>query len=574
MHDSVLVLVCNNKYLLFAKKLFRNALAEGKWNGDLLLITNDETIRPFSVGARDVSVKYVKPFEEDFSWSIYNPIVLNKLNLFEEDMKKWKQIVFLDCDITIQGDINSLARVNTFSAVPYRAYKLMMFFLNKDSAVYKDLLSNFDLNLNDSPLNSGVMAFPSRIVSRNTFNDMVVLYNKYKHIMHSDDDVINLYFYNKWAHLPITYNFDYENYRGFLSKKIPPRVIHYIHSKEWQDESCFEYGAPTRVQDFIYELISMYLAVRSQLRFDFTKIVHSFLNKSKYVFRIIKELEDFKFIHRFPTGHYHSPIPDMRQIEEHYSREPGTISGIDFNFTDQRSMLDSLLLFYKEIYWNFSDDALNATFRYKKKEATYRYSDAVFLFLMMRKYKPSRIVEVGSGSSSAIMLDTNDLFFQDTRIFFTFIESNPNDCLNKLITKADQNNCRIYANKIQDVDPSIFKELQENDILFIDSSHVCKAASDLNFLFFEILPLLNQGVLVHFHNIFYPFEYPKDWLTEERFFWNECYLLRAFLMNNSDYRIVLFNSAAHRYHYDYLKENTPETLIDHEHCGGIWIQKK
>ena len=171
------------------------------------------------------------------------------------------------------------------------------------------------------------------------------------------------------------------------------------------------------------------------------------------------------------------------------------------------------------------------------------------------------------------MLDTNDLFFNENRIQFTFIEPNPQDRLDGLIHSEDRKNCKIQVEKVQDVSLDVYKALQENDILFIDSSHLSKAGSDLNFILFNVLPILNKGVIIHFHDIFYPFDYPKDWLTEERFYWNESYLLRAFLMNNDRYKITFFNSAAHRFHANFLSKEMPETMIDHAHCGAIWIQK-
>ena len=250
------------------------------------------------------------------------------------------------------------------------------------------------------------------------------------------------------------------------------------------------------------------------------------------------------------------------------------IKDIDFDFKNQTSFLNEVLPFYKEMPWDFKNDDANVNYRYKNKDSYYRYSDAVFLYLMIRKHNPQRIIEIGSGFSSAIMLDTNDLFYKNKSIQFTFIEPNPQDRLDGLINLEDRKNCKIHVEKVQNVDLSIYQELQENDVLFIDSSHLSKAGSDLNFIMFNILPILKPGVIIHFHDVFYPFEYPKDWLTKERFYWNECYLLRAFLMNNSNYEIIFFNSAAHKFQGEFLLKEMPEVMIDHIHCGALWIQKK
>ena len=105
---------------------------------------------------------------------------------------------------------------------------------------------------------------------------------------------------------------------------------------------------------------------------------------------------------------------------------------------------------------------------------------------------------------------------------------------------------------MQDVPLEIFASLKENDILFVDSTHVCKTGSDLNYLFFQILPLINKGVIIHFHDVFNSFEYPREWVLGGRN-WNENYLLRAFLMYNDAFKILLFN--------EYLFHNYYKELI-------------
>ncbi|MBF0510802.1 MAG: class I SAM-dependent methyltransferase, partial [Candidatus Omnitrophica bacterium] len=121
-----------------------------------------------------------------------------------------------------------------------------------------------------------------------------------------------------------------------------------------------------------------------------------------------------------------------------------------------------------------------------------------------------------------------------------------------------------------DVDVSFFDELGENDILFVDSSHVSKTGSDVNHILFNILPKLNKGVLIHFHDIFYPFEYPKPWVLEGRC-WNEDYLLRAFLSYNNSFEIVVFNTFLEHFHEDWFKENMPLCLKNKG--GSIWLRK-
>lgn len=158
---------------------------------------------------------------------------------------------------------------------------------------------------------------------------------------------------------------------------------------------------------------------------------------------------------------------------------------------------------------------------------------------MMRRARPARVIEVGSGFSSLAMLDTNERFF-DGAVELTFIEPNAERLLSQL-RPGDERRAEIITSPVQEVDLSGFERLSAGDILFIDSSHVAKVGSDVNHLVFSVLPRLAPGVLVHFHDVPYPFEYPEDWI-HYGFAWNEAYLLRALLQFNSAFRIVLWNS--------------------------------
>jgi hypothetical protein len=107
--------------------------------------------------------------------------------------------------------------------------------------------------------------------------------------------------------------------------------------------------------------------------------------------------------------------------------------------------------------------------------------------------------------------------------------------------------------------------------LFIDSSHVAKTASDVNFEIFELLPRLKPSVIVHFHDIFYPFEYPHGWIFDIRRSWNEIYFLRAFLMYNSAFEILFFNDYF-ACKFPHLTEHGPSHFRQNP-GGGLWLRK-
>lgn len=267
----------------------------------------------------------------------------------------------------------------------------------------------------------------------------------------------------------------------------------------------------------------------------------------------------------YKNGHYYSPIPDYKEVKSResilFSKD---VAVHDVNIMS-KSQSDSLANFlkYKLEFENLFDRNES---RYHPDNVFFNYADGFYLFGMIRDNKPKRIIEVGSGHSSTLMLDINEMYF-DGAIELSFVEPFP-ERLNSLLKDSDIE-CEVIINKVQEVKLEKFKQLEQNDILFIDSSHVSKVGSDVNFLIFNVLPVLKPGVIIHFHDITWPFEYPKEWIYEGRY-WNETYLLRAFLMNNNDYEMLLFNSYLAHYHQFWLKEHLPECSVP---GGSLYLRK-
>ena len=240
-----------------------------------------------------------------------------------------------------------------------------------------------------------------------------------------------------------------------------------------------------------------------------------------------------------PPGHFHSPIPDRAEIRarerELFDRTARPIPAVDMHDDEQLALLEEMRGYVGEenFVWHETEGR-----RYYAINDFFPYADAFFLFAMMRKFRPKRIFEVGSGFSSAVMLDTIE--DHGMEIDLHFVEPNP-ERLHGLLRPDDHRFVRIYRRYVQDMNPDFFCALEPNDILFIDSSHVSKTGSDVNYLFFDVLPLLKPGVIVHVHDVPYPFEYAESWVYEGRS-WNEIYLLRAFLAYNSAFPILLYPS--------------------------------
>jgi Methyltransferase domain len=268
-------------------------------------------------------------------------------------------------------------------------------------------------------------------------------------------------------------------------------------------------------------------------------------------------------------GHFYSPICSPSDLARYY-RDPSsvletTIYGIDLNEPGQRDLWDSWRVYLRE--FPFPDS--KAAFRYYCQNPAFAVGDATILYCMLRHFKPRHFIEIGSGFSSACTLDTIEHYLDDD-VGCTFIEPFPN-LLRSLINSDDESGHRIIPKQVQDVPLTTFDQLEAGDILFIDSTHILKTGSDVGFELFNVLPRLKSGVIVHFHDIFFPFEYPRQWVIERNYSWNEIYAVRAFLMNNAEYQILFFNDYFARFARKLVERDAPRMLENPG--GGLWIRR-
>ena len=280
-----------------------------------------------------------------------------------------------------------------------------------------------------------------------------------------------------------------------------------------------------------------------------------------------KEYEDrFTNYKLFPPGHLLSPLPAAEDIAAHGSFDwhPEEVPGIDLRLEEQQQFLRRLAKHYPRLPFR---DQPSPGQRYYYENSSYSYADAILLGCIILETRPQRIIEVGSGYSSVAMLDLNDQLF-DGRIDCLFIDPDPARLRSLLFAKDKQ--LHFLEKKLQDVPLDIFQTLAAGDILFVDSSHVSKLGSDVNRIFFEIIPRLRPGVWIHIHDVFFPFEYPQEWLRRG-WVWNEQYLLRAFLQYNRAFRIRLFSSLLIEKEREWFATHMPDCL---KNTGGsIWIEK-
>jgi len=268
-------------------------------------------------------------------------------------------------------------------------------------------------------------------------------------------------------------------------------------------------------------------------------------------------------------NHFYQPIPDTRSLDDSLWDRQSDLAGLALRPESQLQLLSELASKYKSEYDNLAREPndISDPFEYYLNNPTFGPVDAEMLYAMVRHFSPAKVVEIGSGFT--------------TRLAAQAIRQNERPCELVTIDPRPPPDCdrgfpglsRLLCQPVQTVPLSEFIQLGENDILLIDSSHVLKIGSDVAYEYLEILPRLARGVVVHIHDIFLPLEYPHQWVKREYRFFNEQYLLQAFLAFNNTFEVLWAGS--------YMALNHPQALnaafrtFDERECwpGSFWIRK-
>ena len=268
----------------------------------------------------------------------------------------------------------------------------------------------------------------------------------------------------------------------------------------------------------------------------------------------------------WPDGHFYSPIPSRADIACGLVSGSNEILGIEFNGASEREFLQSLVEIHGELRF---PETKTPGRRYFYRNGSFGALDAISLAAVAKRFRPRRIIEVGSGHSSAAMLDLrDDGLLADCRL--SFIDPDFGR-LQELLLPGDLDRVTLLKSKVQEVPLETFAALEAGDLLFVDSSHVSKVGSDVNHVLFNVLPRLRSGVLVHIHDIFATFEYPIEWFQEGRS-WNEQYLVRAFLMYNRAFEVVALTSRIFNTFNATFREKLPVTLATGG--GQLWLRRR
>lgn len=266
---------------------------------------------------------------------------------------------------------------------------------------------------------------------------------------------------------------------------------------------------------------------------------------------------------------YYYPMINPKKYLHKSLRDDRPLPGINLNDAVQLDLLQQ---------FRYNEELLALPFDMaEKRKDTYFYNNGMFgpgdaeiLFSLVRHFKPRKIIEVGCGYSTLVSLNAIAANKKEDTHYdcnLTCIEPYEIPWLENL-------DVTLHRVVVEKTDPSFFSSLDENDILFIDSSHVIRPQGDVLFEYLQILPLLKKGVIVHVHDIFTPKDYLDFWVLESHNMWNEQYLLEAFLSNNADFEIISALNYLFYHHKEAFTAKCP-VLKDHQEIEprSIWFRK-
>ena len=263
--------------------------------------------------------------------------------------------------------------------------------------------------------------------------------------------------------------------------------------------------------------------------------------------------------------HFYQPIPDTQTLPETLWNRPSKLVGIDMNDSVQLDLLRKRFPKFREEYEQFPSKPTGGPSRFYLTNGLFDGTDALVAYCMVRHFQPHLIIEVGSGFSSLV---SGEAAAKNKGSALICIEPFPQEFLKPGFPGLHS----LIEKRVEDVDLNFFSQLGSGDILFIDSSHTVKIGGDVNYLFLELLPRLRPGVIVHVHDIFFPFDYRRDWVMDEFRFWSEQYLLQAFLSFNSEFEVLMSNSYLGYYYKEDLKATFPS--LASWGGGSFWMRRK
>lgn len=272
-----------------------------------------------------------------------------------------------------------------------------------------------------------------------------------------------------------------------------------------------------------------------------------------------RRVEDGGFV--LLPADFNSPAPLLGELEQTFEGAAGLYDKI-FDSIEIRASLAAMAPFAPEFDPPQSGDEQTAT-EFFWDNTHFSFTDAVAYYAMVRHLRPTRIVEIGSGSSTLV---ADAAIRQNGMGEIICIDP----FIRPSIARLD-GVTQTIKRPVQEMPVVKMQELLATaDMLFIDSTHTVKIGSDCVYLYLVLLPAIAKKLLVHSHDVFLPFGMPVHWARDRQHYWNEQYLLYAWLLHNSRARVV-FGSA---YAAHYLPDETAALMEGKAATGGcsLWYE--
>jgi hypothetical protein len=233
---------------------------------------------------------------------------------------------------------------------------------------------------------------------------------------------------------------------------------------------------------------------------------------------------------------YYSPVPDLGSLPPDIWDRRSELGGIALDAGRAMEFVErELAPFIAELDARSDDPGVPGAFFLNN--ANYESVDAELLFAMVRWSRPRKVVELGSGFTTLLIADACRRNARDgAAVEHVAFDPYPR---RHILGEHVPAPTRFEPVSATEVPLDVFRDLEAGDVLFVDTTHTVKLGSDVNFVILDVLPTLAPGVLVHFHDVFLPWEYPRVWFEEMRYLWAEQYLLQAFLAYNDAFEVVV-----------------------------------
>lgn len=271
--------------------------------------------------------------------------------------------------------------------------------------------------------------------------------------------------------------------------------------------------------------------------------------------------------YEFFRRHFTTPMPCVDELPDRLWIKPSALPGVDLCLPAAEALLgDKLAPFLAEFQPPRRRPAAGG---FWLDNGGYGTADAETLWAMLRHLKPRRVFELGSGASSHVIAAAGSAnaaagFEFIHRVFDPLPFSNPIGPVPSAVV-----DCR----PTEAVPVETFAELEPGDVLFVDTTHTVKTGGDVTHVILDVLPDLRPGVVIHFHDIFLPYDYPRQWVVDWRLAWAEQYLLQAFLAFNHEFEVVLPVYALARARPSVVSAHIPSFTAD-DRAGAFWIRRR